>query len=441
MAIIVDLEKVYDKLEWSFIREVLINANLPFNLVNLIMSCMLSVSTSILFNGGRVEAIFPSRGIRQDNLVLFVKADHVSCSTIRDVLDSFCARSGQSISESKSRVYFSPNADVDIRESLRDILGFHSTPNLGKYLGFPIKHRGASNQDLNFILERVKQKLARWKANLLSLAGRTVLIQASTFTAYIMQCMDLPTKLLDNIDRVNCNFLWGSSEASKRTHWVGWDKVTKPKEKGGLGIQSVKGRNQALLAKLNWRFRMEKDALWAKVLKSCKWAIERPHPRPPLEGEECLKVKDVFGSNGWDWSKLSIQIPNVVLMEIKAMPYSLRSTNEEDRMIWNRANRGDFELKSTYTLATKCSKEEEEFKGSWVANFPVAQVRIGHCYREANVFADFLARKGALQWSQRTDILRNSNTLLSEDPHEETRKDQLCPGSSFSLVQDGVINV
>ena len=70
-----------------------------------------------------------------DDLVLFVKVNHVNCSTIRNVLDSFCARSRQSISESKSRVYFSPNIDVDTRESLCDILGFRSTPNLGKYPG------------------------------------------------------------------------------------------------------------------------------------------------------------------------------------------------------------------------------------------------------------------------------------------------------------------
>lgn len=188
MAIKVDLEKAYDKLELSFIREVLINANFPLNLVNLIMSCVSSVSTSILFNSGSVEPIFPLGGIRQgdplspylfilcmealwyyieekcsekswvplkssqsevafshlffaNDLVIFAKADHVNCSTIRDVLDSFCARSVQSISESKSKVYFCPNVDVDTRESLCDILGFHSTPNLGKYLGFPINTR------------------------------------------------------------------------------------------------------------------------------------------------------------------------------------------------------------------------------------------------------------------------------------------------------------
>ena len=60
MAIRVDLEKAYDKIECIFIREVLINVNLPHNMVNLIMSCVSSVSTSILFNGGSVEPIFPS---------------------------------------------------------------------------------------------------------------------------------------------------------------------------------------------------------------------------------------------------------------------------------------------------------------------------------------------------------------------------------------------
>ena len=79
--------------------------------------------------------------------------------------------------------------DKDHRDALSDILGFQSTPNLGRYLGFPMKHHEASNQDFNFVLEKVKKKLAGWKANLLSMAGRSVLMQASTsaIPAYVMQ--------------------------------------------------------------------------------------------------------------------------------------------------------------------------------------------------------------------------------------------------------------
>ena len=294
----------------------LIRANLSADLIDLIMSCVLIVSTSILVNGEALDPIYPSRGIKQgdplspylfimcmdflgqliqekcevkrwqlvkasqsgpsfshlffmDDLVLFGKADGRECAVIRDVLDEFCSMSGQSVSITKSRVYFSPNVDRDTRESLCDILGFASTASLRKYLGFPIKHPGSSSQDFNFVLDRVKQKLSGWKANMLSLASRVVLIQASSSSipSYVMQGIYLPGRILDGMDRVNRNFLWGSSETMRKIHWVGWQKVTKPKGEGGLGLQEANGRNTALLAKLNWRFHTEDDALWVKVLK------------------------------------------------------------------------------------------------------------------------------------------------------------------------------
>ena len=155
--------------------------------------------------------------------MLFGRVDGRSCAVIRDVLDEFCSTSRQSVSITKSRVYFSPNVDRDTRALLCDILGFASTLSLGKYLGFPIKHPGATTQEFNFILDRVKQKLPGWKANMLSLASRAVLIQASSSTipSYVVQCTYLPGRILDGIDRVNRNFLWGSSETTRKIHWVG----------------------------------------------------------------------------------------------------------------------------------------------------------------------------------------------------------------------------
>ena len=88
---------------------------------------------------------------------------------------------------------------------------------------------------------------------MLSLASQAVLIQASSSTipSYVMQGTYLPGRILDVLDRVNRNFLWGSSETKRKLHWVGWQKVTNSKEEGGLGLQEAKGRNTALLAKLN----------------------------------------------------------------------------------------------------------------------------------------------------------------------------------------------
>ena len=57
MALKIDLEKAYDKL--------LTRANIPVDLIDTIMSCVSTVSTSILVNGEALDPIYPSRGIRQ----------------------------------------------------------------------------------------------------------------------------------------------------------------------------------------------------------------------------------------------------------------------------------------------------------------------------------------------------------------------------------------
>ena len=158
-------------------------------------------------------------------------------------------------------------------------------------MGIPIKHSRSSSQDYNFVLDIVKQKLASWEANLLSTAGWNVLIQASlaTIPAYVMQCAHLPGKILDGLDRVNRNFLWGTSEAARKIHWVGSHKVTKPKDRGGLGLQTARGRNTALLAKLNWRLHNEKDALWEKVLDT-KYCISRRRNSSNADRLPCSRI-------------------------------------------------------------------------------------------------------------------------------------------------------
>lgn len=137
LALKIDLEKAYDKLEWSFIRSMLKRFNFPDILIEIIMSCITTVTTSILFNGGSLEPFEPTRGIRQgdplspyilimridflsqliqekceaglwkpvkasrsgpsfshlffaDDLVLFAKATPKNCEVVKEVLDMFC---------------------------------------------------------------------------------------------------------------------------------------------------------------------------------------------------------------------------------------------------------------------------------------------------------------------------------------------------------------
>ena len=62
---------------------------------------------------------------------------------------------------------------------------------------------------------------------------------------------------------------------------MGWSKIIRPKEEGGLGIQAARAKNLALLAKLNWRMYQEKKSLWAKVILKKYCSVERMRARDP----------------------------------------------------------------------------------------------------------------------------------------------------------------
>ena len=160
MAIEIDLEKAYNRLEWSFIRDTLKLFKLQDSLISLIMSCVSTSTISVPFNGGALESFQPTRGIRQvdpfspylfilcmevlgaminekcneklwnpikasqgglafshlfftDDLVLFAKVDRKNCVAVKEVLDTFCSLSSQKVSATKTRVFFSPNVPLE----------------------------------------------------------------------------------------------------------------------------------------------------------------------------------------------------------------------------------------------------------------------------------------------------------------------------------------
>ena len=220
------------------------------------MSCVTSTKISILFNGGALESFNPSRGLRQgdpisshlfilcmeylghlidkkcmegvwiplkasrdniiishlffaDDLILFAKVDKESCEAISEVLDEFCDELGQKVSMEKSRIYFSPNVQAEIRSEIYSRLGIQATTNIGNYLVFPINHKGVPRNRLNFIVNGVMSKLAGWKARFLSFARRSVLVKSimSSIPNYVMQATFLLAHLCEKLDKINRDFL------------------------------------------------------------------------------------------------------------------------------------------------------------------------------------------------------------------------------------------
>uniref|UniRef100_A0A7N2LG65 Uncharacterized protein n=1 Tax=Quercus lobata TaxID=97700 RepID=A0A7N2LG65_QUELO len=85
---------------------------------------------------------------------------------------------------------------------------------------------GLTNQEFDFVLEKVQGRLAGWNAHLLSFAGTVVLTQSvlGAIPAYVMQGAMLSGKILDAIDKTSGNFLWGLSVARRYPINVKWSK-------------------------------------------------------------------------------------------------------------------------------------------------------------------------------------------------------------------------
>lgn len=65
MAVKTEMSKVYDRLEWSFISEVLQRLGFHATWTNWIMQCISSVTYSYLINDSAYGEVKPYRGIRQ----------------------------------------------------------------------------------------------------------------------------------------------------------------------------------------------------------------------------------------------------------------------------------------------------------------------------------------------------------------------------------------
>jgi hypothetical protein len=240
-AVKLDMHKAYDRIEWNFLKEMMLRLGFHSQWVDLIMECVTSVSYSIRVNSELTEEFFPTRGIRQgdplspylfllcaeglsscllhaeeiggiegikvcrnapsvshllfaDDSLILLKADLNNAISLKQVLDTYCANSGQLISVAKSSIFFSPNTTVEVREDMCNILDINTEALSDKYLGLPALV-GADRSDcfMHFV-ERVLQRLKGWMEKLLSIGGKEILLKAviQSIPVYAMSVFLLP---------------------------------------------------------------------------------------------------------------------------------------------------------------------------------------------------------------------------------------------------------
>lgn len=316
LALKIDITKAFDTLDWGFLLKVLSCFGFDQTFCHWIASILSSASLSISINGVQQGYFNCSRGVRQgdplspllfclaeevssmginklvedgkiklisgsrntqipshcfyaDDIMIYCRENLESLQALQNLFTRYANCAGQVISARKSTI-FAGGITQGRMQHIIDLLGFEVGTLPFTYLGVPIFKGRPKVSYLQPIADRVKEKLATWKASLLSIGRRAQLIKSVVFSmlTHSMSVYSWPVSLLKTIEKWIRNFLW-SGEISKKKHVtiVAWKKVCKPFEEGGLGIRSLICLNESFNLKLCWDFLHYKED-WAKILKA-----------------------------------------------------------------------------------------------------------------------------------------------------------------------------
>ncbi|CAL1403199.1 unnamed protein product [Linum trigynum] len=215
MALKVDMEKAYDRVEWSFLLAVMNKMGFSSVWQGWILECLRSSSFSVLMNGTPSSYFKPSRGLRQgdplspllfvictegftallrkaitenklqrvkvapraprishlffaDDSYLFLRGTLQECENLIVVLNEYEELSGQRVNLEKSAVCFNKNIVLPDQEFLATILGVGAVGVHDKYLGLPTLFARSKMATFRYLEEKLLERLQGWKQKMLS---------------------------------------------------------------------------------------------------------------------------------------------------------------------------------------------------------------------------------------------------------------------------------
>ncbi|KAL4346974.1 hypothetical protein GQ457_17G005290 [Hibiscus cannabinus] len=203
-----------------------------------------------------------------DDLILFCGASETQVRNVFRILKGFELAAGLKLNLKKTKL-IGINMDKQKIDYWASLVKCQREDFPCQYLGLPL---GAKKNSLCLwdpIVDKFKTKLAGWKVKNLSFAGRVTLIKSvlNSLPVYYMFIFPMPAAVNSKISSLVARFLWGSMD-NKSIHWIRWEDLVLPKSCGGLGLISFKTKNRALLNKWLWRFGVEKNSLWRKVINA-----------------------------------------------------------------------------------------------------------------------------------------------------------------------------
>lgn len=116
------------------------------------------------------------------------------------------------------------------------------------------------------VLDKIRRIISSWVVKHLSFAGRAQLVSSVIFgiRAYWMSIFPLPSSVVDEIDKLCRQFLWGDKDGKRKLRYMAWEKIYTPKNLGGLGFRNGALWNKATIGRFILAIELKQDSLWLK---------------------------------------------------------------------------------------------------------------------------------------------------------------------------------
>ncbi|XP_062152046.1 uncharacterized protein LOC133860461 [Alnus glutinosa] len=409
--------KAYDRVEWPFLEAMMRTMGFEEIWISLIMDCVRSVTYSVLVNGQSYGKISPSCGLRPGDLLspylflivaeglsslmakaeaekhitgvpiavsgfqlshlffandslLLCRANFMEWINLFQVLQTYEKASGQQLNAAKTFIFFSRNTRAEFQGFIRNTAGATITTRFEKYLGLPAMVDRSKRQTFASICGKVKAKVDGWKEKFLSQVVKEILIKAvvQALPTYCMSVFWQLQSLCKSLNSIMSRFWWGHKSNQGRVHWMRWERLGTPKNRGVMGFRDLEIFNLALLAKQGWRSLSNPSTLVAHIMK------EKYYPRvdfmeaqlgrrPSFVWSSIIKARPLV-QNGWG-GEVSLLIDpltrwwNLDLVRDIFDPREaarigsvmLSPLNQKDKLIWRGTTIGTFTVRNANHMA------------------------------------------------------------------------------------------
>ncbi|GKV46852.1 hypothetical protein SLEP1_g53813 [Rubroshorea leprosula] len=235
-----------------------------------------------------------------DDTIIMGRADTENIRMVKDILKWFELMSGLRINFSKSNV-FGYNVSEKWLKGSAGMLHCRVGKAPFLYLGLPVDGKFGNKKLWELVVNKFRAKLIVWKAATLSFGGRLILLNSvlSALPLFYMFLYLLPKSVLEELIRIQRNFLWGGTRTNKKISWVKWENVCRAKAKGGLGVPDLQRKNWAMLGKWWYRLGDGVESLWKKVVREKYYGGTEEVDITSIEGLRVSKLwRDIIRIGG-----------------------------------------------------------------------------------------------------------------------------------------------